>query len=249
MKMVWYRLIVGITIILNISAMDLHNLPAIYHGTENLGQTGTQIFQAIARDDASWLESIKFPTRWINFIFYDACGYDAPKCIEFLIRSGADVNYYDGMNNTTPLWHALLYMQFNIAEILWAHGANVNQLVNRRAFLSDNCPETMLCFFSSTNKNAPKRVEWLLAHNADPNIPQKGTTTTPLWLVCKPLRYFTLQEAQIKVALAKMLVDAGAQIDTRGGDYETTPFQESQKGEVIILANFLTNYMKKIKIK
>jgi ankyrin repeat protein len=207
-------------------------------------QIRKQAFEAVAIDDVTRLKSLANPDpTCCNPLLYEACAYDSPKCAEFLISLGANVNYYDGMNNTTPLWNALLHEKFEIAETLFARGASVNQLINRRVFLSGNYPETALSFFAARIEKAQKRVEWLLAHGADPNIPQQGTEITPLWQVCQQTDDHTfILTAEKKVALAKALLDAGAKIDIKAGYYDTTPLEEAEKDENKMLASFLKEY-------
>ena len=98
---------------------------------------------------------------------------DSPKCVEFLLKNGANPNFVD-TKGKTPLMYAAL-TSFEILEILLKYGADPN--------ISDFEGRTPLMLASLDSDAEDGIVETLLEYGADPDKQDDKGYTALIWTV------------------------------------------------------------------
>jgi ankyrin repeat protein len=133
-----------------------------------------------------------------------------------LVSHGADVNRRNSSNpftGWTPLLWAVTSGNKAVVQFLLQKGADVNaQLENDVG--GRHWPKGSTPLFLATGSNLPDVVEILLAHKADPNLPNEHGTT-PISIAIKNA------DPATRKRIVAALLDNGADVNTRDGDTKT----------------------------
>lgn len=121
--------------------------------------------------------------------------------VKLLLERGADPNARENRLSSTPLHLASERGLENVAALLLEGGADVN--------VKDSRARTPLRI--GIEKGYPGLVKLLLKYHPDVN--RQGRGGTPLHLAARTE----------KLAIAKLLLDAGAKVNTKGGSKQETP--------------------------
>jgi ankyrin repeat protein len=126
---------------------------------------------------------------------------------ELLLAHGAEVNAPDPYSFRTPMSTAAMSDKIELAELLLTHGADPCQ--------SDACEEGMTPLHCAAEFRSSALVERLLSLGVDPNI-RDNFGHTPLHSVARDLvEEHWGQSDNAAVAIAKKLLEAGANTDLR----------------------------------
>ena len=109
---------------------------------------------------------------------------------------------------------------------LIARGGNINARVKTDPVMPGSTPRFSMAgatpFFLATGASDIELLRWMLAHGADPKIPTKENTTA--LMVASGLGNFedrTPQQDAESLAIAKMLVELGADVNAVNGAGKT----------------------------
>ena len=147
--------------------------------------------------------------------------------VEKDILEGVDIHIYD---HQTPLWHALYYEHFKIADLLKTKGACINQQ------FTDG--QTLLHVFANNQTPSMKAIEWLLQNGAQIEATDENGRT--------PLH----KTIASNIAYTQLLCKHGANVNAKD-NYECTPLNtipyywepnESTKNRALQTAVILLSY-------
>jgi ankyrin repeat protein len=128
-----------------------------------------------------------------------AVGLGQTKVVQVLLDAGADKTFHDtgSRDSTTLMSIAVLHKNIDMVKLLLAAGVDVNERDKR----SHATALWYAAYFQSVDC-----VRVLLEAGADPNLPGGTSQDSPLMVVCS--RY-----TKRSITVAKMLLDAGANVD------------------------------------
>ncbi|WP_456324295.1 ankyrin repeat domain-containing protein [Desulfonauticus submarinus] len=162
-------------------------------------------------------------TNSLNEKLMTAVYFDNAKEAENLIKQGAQVNFWDPDSGNTPLTHAAEGLSFNAIKILIKYGANIN--------IQEKMSGMTALYLLALCGNDPKAIqiaEWLLQHNADPNIKNDGDETPLEIAACNGYLDFV-----------KLLVKYGAKINIKNEFTGVSPLSCAKKNGHDDIVKFL----------
>lgn len=177
----------------SISELKTHEFKAIMDENGNFRMVSTEIPEIYILDGIVINESNQqnYNSLLLNLTL------ESSEFIEYLIERGADINYIDSNNNTTPLILAIRFDRPRNAKLLIEKGADIN-------FISSN-NFTPLMF--ALRYNQPELAKILIEKGADINtIVNNGNT---------PLMFALISGQREN---AKLLIKKGADINARDDD-------------------------------
>lgn len=140
----------------------------------------------------------------------DAAQHGTPAAIKMLVKKGAHVNTICSSWQATPLENAARADNIANMTALLDAGADINAWSGGDAC----CRETALGFAQSV-----PTVRFLLDHHANVNIRKASDGSTPLiWLSMSVTMSDTDQSADDHTEIARLLIDAGADVNAADHD-------------------------------
>lgn len=157
----------------------------------------------------------------------------AADCLRFLLDSGAGVDMNADKSLTEALYVAISRNYEEISRLLLERGANVNELAGQEGF------SLQAAVAHTYNERDTEFVKYLLDLGADPNA-QEGTSITVLQAACA----YQPSSEGLPAKIMKLLIDHGADVSLKGGEYGTTALQAACEKHVVpisVMQIFLEN--------
>lgn len=127
--------------------------------------------------------------------------------VELLLDHGADINA-EGHYRTPPIFAAVERNMTSMAQLLYDHGARIDTLATR----------TLLG--QAVRVHDREIVQWLLEKGVDVNIRDDDNRTPLHYVSIKNSRWDVVPDAR-DIAIAQILVDAGADLEATDNDGKT----------------------------
>ncbi len=198
-----------------------------------------ELVEAVKRDDPNKevLEEVASRKKGFSCLHMAAC-LGSMRCLEEMVKGGADVNATDGDGNT-PLHHAVRERAMRAMMFLLEHGANVNAINNddetplvisilqrdrnmtavllSREDLDVRINEELSSQHSQTPLTAAIETDDLLLARV---LIDRGSTLNPRnrKMPCPPLHFAVLKN---NPAAVRLLVESGASVNTLDSDGRT----------------------------